>query len=83
MPDPRIEKAKVVKPYNPDEHHYDQDKPTWNEIKPRIEKAKVVKPYNPDEHHYDQDKPTWNEIKPGHFIWANNEEMEHYRKIVK
>ena len=50
---------------------------------PRIEKAKVVKPYNPDEHHYDQDKPTWNEIKPGHFIWANNEEMEHYRKIVK
>ena len=50
---------------------------------PRIEKAKVVKPYDADTHHYETDKPTWNEIKPGHFIWANKEEMEHYRKILK
>ena len=34
IPDPQIEKAKVVKPYSLDIHHYDQDKPAFHEIKP-------------------------------------------------
>lgn len=34
MPDPKIEKSKVVQPYNMDEHHYETDKPVWTEIKP-------------------------------------------------
>ena len=34
IPDPQIEKAKVVKPYSLDSHHYDQDKPAFHEIKP-------------------------------------------------
>lgn len=32
MPDPRLEKQKVLKIYNPDEHDYDIDKPEWVEI---------------------------------------------------
>lgn len=34
IPDPQIEKAKVVKPYSLDSHHYDEDKPAFHEIKP-------------------------------------------------
>ena len=34
IPDPQIEKAKVVKPYSLDSHRYDEDKPAFHEIKP-------------------------------------------------
>ena len=50
---------------------------------PQIEKAKVVKPYSLDSHHYDVDKPAFHEITPGHFVWANNEELEEYRKKIQ
>lgn len=50
---------------------------------PQIEKAKVVKPYSLDSHHYDEDKPAFHEIKPGHFVWANNAELNEYRKKMK
>ena len=50
---------------------------------PEIEKNKQLIVYSPDQHDYSVDKPSFQEIKPGHFVWANEKEMEEYRKIVK
>ncbi|MGN1343814.1 MAG: ATP-binding cassette domain-containing protein, partial [Traorella sp.] len=50
---------------------------------PQIEKNKQLIVYNPDMHDYSVDKPSFQEIKPGHFIWANEKEMEEYRKEIK
>ena len=50
---------------------------------PQIEKKKQLIVYDPSQHDYSVDKPSFQEIKPGHFIWANEKEMEEYRKIVR
>ena len=50
---------------------------------PQIEKNKQTIVYDPSQHDYTVDKPSFQEIKPGHFIWANEKEMEEYRKIIK
>ena len=50
---------------------------------PEIEKAKKLIIYDESKHDYSVDKPSFQEIKPGHWIWANQKEMEEYRKIVK
>ena len=51
---------------------------------PRYEKNRVRIRYNPaTEHNYEEDKPVLQEIKKGHFILANAEEMERYRKELK
>lgn len=50
---------------------------------PNSEKKKVVKVYDPSVHHYDQDPPKWVEIEDGHFIMANAEEEERYRRIIE
>ncbi len=50
---------------------------------PEIEKKKELIVYNPDQHDYSVDKPSFQEIKPGHFVWANEAEMEVYRKEIK
>ena len=39
--------------------------------------------YDPSQHDYSVDKPSFQEIKPGHFIWANEKEMEEYRKKLQ
>ena len=49
---------------------------------PAREKNKKLEVYDPDQHHYETDKPSWVEIEPGHMVWANNEEVEKYRKIL-
>jgi len=33
-PDPQVEKAKKLLIYDPSQHHYDEDPPTWQEIRP-------------------------------------------------
>ena len=50
---------------------------------PQIEKNKELIVYDPNQHDYSVDKPSFQEIKPGHFIWANEKEMEEYRKEIK
>jgi oligopeptide transport system ATP-binding protein len=47
---------------------------------PIVEKNKTLLIYDPSVHHYETDKPSFNEILPGHFIQANKEEEEKYRK---
>ena len=34
MPDPDREKKKVIRVYDPTQHHYEKEKPIWNEILP-------------------------------------------------
>ena len=47
---------------------------------PELEKKKELIVYDPSMHDYSTDKPVWEEILPGHFIWANQAELEGYRK---
>ena len=49
---------------------------------PAREKNKKLEIYDPDQHNYDIDKPTWVEIEPDHMVWANEQEIENYRKIL-
>lgn len=49
---------------------------------PSIEKHKELFVYNPDMHDYSVDKPIWHEILPGHFILANQQEIEHYESLI-
>ena len=50
---------------------------------PDNEKKKVVMVYDPSQHKYDTDPPRWIEIEEGHFILANNEEEERYRRMLQ
>ncbi len=50
---------------------------------PDVEKNKKIIIYDPKMHDYETDKPMWTEIKKGHFIWANNKELEEYRKELE
>ena len=47
---------------------------------PDVERNRGLLVYDESMHHYDQQKPSWQEIEPGHFILANDPEMEKYRK---
>ena len=47
---------------------------------PDVERDRGLLVYDESMHHYDQQKPSWQEIEPGHFILANDPEMEEYRK---
>lgn len=49
---------------------------------PIAEKKRVIEVYDPNCHDYSSDKPSWSEIESGHFIFANNRELEEYRKII-
>lgn len=50
---------------------------------PNSEKVRKRHIYNPSkEHDYSKEKPTLQEILPGHFVLANSEEMEKYRKKI-
>lgn len=50
---------------------------------PEIEKSKELIVYDESVHDYSIDKPSFHEIKPGHFIWANQAELEKYRLELK
>ncbi len=50
---------------------------------PLSEKERKRYIYNPaNEHDYSKEAPSLQEIIPGHFIMANSEEMEKYRKVI-
>lgn len=49
---------------------------------PALEKKKKLLVYDPSCHDYSVDLPSWNEIIPGHFVYANEKEMEEYRKQI-
>jgi oligopeptide/dipeptide ABC transporter ATP-binding protein len=49
---------------------------------PDTERDKVLVKYDPAMHDYSEDKPTWTEITPGHFIYANEKELEGYRNEI-
>ena len=49
---------------------------------PAAEKRKVLEVYDPSCHHYEADPPTWMEIEPGHFVLANQEELEKYWTMI-
>jgi len=49
---------------------------------PAREKNKKLEVYDPDQHDYETDKPSWVEVEPGHMVWANEQEVENYRKIL-
>ena len=50
---------------------------------PILERKKVLKVYDPDRHDYETDKPSMVEIRPGHYVWANQVELERYKKEMK
>ena len=48
---------------------------------PIAERSKKLLVYDPACHHYtDDDPPAWQEITPGHFVLANEEELDAYRR---
>ena len=50
---------------------------------PIAEKNKKLLVYDPNMHNYSVDKPVWCEIESGHFILANNPEIEKYKKQLE
>lgn len=50
---------------------------------PDNERNKEILIYDPSCHNYENSPPSWQEIEPGHFILANDEEMDQYRKELK
>ena len=49
---------------------------------PAREKNKKLEVYDPSQHNYENDKPSWIEIEPGHMVWANEQEVQNYRRIL-
>ncbi|MDD6319967.1 MAG: ATP-binding cassette domain-containing protein [Oscillospiraceae bacterium] len=47
---------------------------------PIAERSKKLLVYDPACHNYTEEKPFWSEVAPGHFILANEPELEQYRK---
>lgn len=50
---------------------------------PEMEKNKKLFVYDPSIHDYSEDKPVWEEILKGHFIYANQKELEQYRQELR
>ncbi|MGE7090432.1 ATP-binding cassette domain-containing protein [Lysinibacillus sp. NPDC048646] len=53
------------------------------EPNPYKEREKVVEIYDPTQHHYDKYPPSFVEMEEGHFVLANEEEIENYRTTRK
>ncbi|TQR37191.1 ATP-binding cassette domain-containing protein [Lysinibacillus sphaericus] len=53
------------------------------EPNPYKERDKVVEIYDPSQHNYDIQPPSFTEIEEGHFVLANEEELERYRTSLK
>ena len=54
--------------------------PKPDPLSEKVRKRFVYKPQ--EEHDYSKEAPSLQEITPGHFVMANTEEMEKYRKIL-
>ncbi len=54
--------------------------PKPDPLSEKVRKRYVYKPQ--EEHDYSKEAPSLQEITPGHFVMANTEEMEKYRKIL-
>lgn len=50
---------------------------------PIAEKEKVIEIYDPSCHNYKDNPPIWHEVNEDHFILANDEELEKYKKVLK
>lgn len=50
---------------------------------PKLEKEKALVNYDKSIHDYSVDKPSFKEVKPGHFVWANDHELEIYKARLK
>ncbi len=50
---------------------------------PISEKAKELMVYTENLHDYSVHQPSFVEIAPGHFVWANEPELEQYRELLK
>lgn len=50
---------------------------------PIAEKKKVIEIYDPSCHNYEDNPPVWHEVNEDHFILANDEELEKYKKVLK
>ncbi|WP_068985664.1 MULTISPECIES: ATP-binding cassette domain-containing protein [Lysinibacillus] len=53
------------------------------EPNPYKERDKVVEFYDPSQHRYDIQPPSFIEMEEGHFVLANEEELERYRTSLK
>ncbi|MFJ7979834.1 ATP-binding cassette domain-containing protein [Lysinibacillus xylanilyticus] len=53
------------------------------EPNPYKERDKVVEIYDPSQHSYDVQPPSFFEIEEGHFVLANEKELERYRTSLK
>ena len=49
---------------------------------PVRERDKKLVVYDPSCHHYEKDKPVWAEFEPGHFVLANERELDQYRERI-
>lgn len=50
---------------------------------PNYEKTRTRMTYDPSVHNYEQEGPKLHEIKKDHFVYANSEELEEYKKMIK
>jgi oligopeptide transport system ATP-binding protein len=48
---------------------------------PILEKNKKLFVYDPSQHDYSVNKPHMEDLGNGHFIYGNDEELEHYKKV--
>ncbi len=53
------------------------------EPNPYKERDKIVEVYDPTQHQYDTHPPSFVEVEEGHFVLANEEEIERYRTSKK
>lgn len=53
------------------------------EPNPYKERDKIVEVYDPTQHRYDTHPPSFVEVEEGHFVLANEEEIERYRTTQK
>ncbi|MFJ6264636.1 ATP-binding cassette domain-containing protein [Lysinibacillus xylanilyticus] len=53
------------------------------EPNPYKERDKIIEIYDPSQHNYDIQPPSFFEIEEGHFVLANEEELERYRTSLK
>ena len=76
-----VEVAKTEELFNNPIHPYTQSLLSAVPIPdPILERKKVLKVYDPEQHDYSVDKPEMVEIKPGHFVWANQKEVQKYKE---
>lgn len=50
---------------------------------PRVERNKEIEIYDPSCHDYAKNPPYWAEIDEGHFVLANDKELEEYRRRLE